>query len=181
MYRNGKTGNITYYIEKPIECKHCKKEIGYNQEMPVIAVHVLDWTKKGLVESVYHELCFRNFKPSINSVVPERKSVYVINNRPQGSVLVTPRPPSVRASNRSELSLDFLSMASKPSDRTTDNTVHSGYESFEGMSIGCDESLLLCESKDKQLGVVEGVELLDKLLLDSQKAIAEIKKNQLEE
>lgn len=159
------SSNITYWALSPINCSLCGKELVGS------SIHILDWTKTGLEESMIHPECSKKFKKNPLSVVPERKIIYVVDNRPPGSVLVVPRPPSVIARNRSEMTLDFLSMAHKPSNKTTDNTVHSYYQpSIEGASIGSEEARKLAD---------EGLRMLDAARKASKEELAEMKKKEL--
>lgn len=173
VWRTEKNKEIMFWVEKPVVCDLCKKEIISH------AIHILDWTKLGLFESLFHDFCSSKYKQKILSVVPERKFVVIVDQRPSNSVLVTPQPPTFIARNRSELSIDYLDMVHKPSDKTTDKTRYSGYDSIEGASIGRSVGLV-CDEKDQLLVGGQGLDVLDKLLVDSRQADDELKKKQIE-
>lgn len=143
IWRTNKS-RIMFWVEAPVDCSVCKKPIVND------AIHILDWGKNGLFESLIHTNCRHGWKPHPLSMVPERKTVYVCNSRPVGSVLVTPKPPSVVARNRAEMTGDWFDLSDKNCDFVTDNTVHSiGGDSFEGALIGCSSAVSSCLEKDE--------------------------------
>jgi hypothetical protein len=174
VWRTEKNRQINFWVEGEQKCVVCEGLITGGP-----AIHVVDWNRKGFFEESFtHPQCLCGFKKNPLSIVPERKIVFVIEQRPIGSVLVVPQPPSVICRNRGEMSLAMFDLVSKSSERVVDRTIHSHADSFEGAVIGCDPSLLL-DVKDRMMSVDEAVDYLADLRDLSVRAIVDDKKKLL--
>lgn len=159
IWRDSKNGKIMFWIEKPVACTICKELITTN------AVHVLDWTKQGMFEHLFHIKCRTSWKPHPYSVVPERKLVYICDKKPLGAVLVSPKPPMFCACNRAEaIAFDTRRLLEMSADHIKDSTKYSfTIDSIEGSTIGNPIAIDMCKKIDHVLSTHEGLLLLDEI------------------
>jgi hypothetical protein len=149
-------GKVMFWIEKPVLCEIC------HEELSVEAIHVLDWTRQGLYEHLFHVKCRKSWKHHPLSVVPEIKMVFVCDQRPPGAVLLTPRPPLVCACNRAEaMMFDTRRLLEMPAEHIKDSTKYSfTIDSIEGSTIS-DCAINYCKEVDRALSTQEGLLHLD--------------------
>lgn len=165
-----------YFIEKKVICDICQKEI--NEEALFL---VNQWTSKGEhIQTKFHFFCRDKFVKHPICKMQIRSVVRVVEERPVGSWLVIFRPPAI-AKGRSDMTTDFVELASRPSEYVEDKTIHSfSGESIEGACIGNQNILEEIDMWNKEIEQNPIAFLEEQKVLSKKVALEHKKTNLLE-
>jgi len=115
--------NKGYFSDEEHNCVNCHENI--ESYMLVVAF----WNKECSWISTFCRHCFSKFKD--HSTVSEKKLV-ILSELPEDAMPIIIRPPCLSSGRN----ISVFEAARLESERTTDNTVKAGRESWEGARIG---------------------------------------------